>query len=437
MMPQNAAIQSANNVKSKFMACEKINNGLAPREVLIKTFKKIAPRVDLDVIFKGYEEWSGTSPNSPMVDYNLFVDWVFGVTMRLFTSHQHTIKANDEIRKWMKEFGSEFGSTEPLSVKASVPPFNVRLKAQLLDGLVEFNIPSYGVRLPRAIMKLFDSEGFKSLAAELQIPVPYYAMDTFVQKKMKKVLDMVDVASKRPDCSSGKNQEAVEKLRAFATEFKDLKGGVDIKSPEDFMAWVEKHCPPGWEDRLHFDHLLPANFGFEEQTANELRQTAFEFEDNGEMKSEKLENHSLRWLGKAFKGWAPVGCLTDCINLIYAMTSHIPPENADENVVVAAVEQFKQKIDAHEYSSLWIPTHYVHDAEVDDALSWLLLEYLHRLQSSKLYVLVQLPENGGEYTFDPLEVKTNNLPAGRYRVFRDQESGNGKAVTQTWSTLLK
>ena len=40
---------------------------------------------------------------------------------------------------------------------------------------------------------------------------------------------------------------------------------------------------------------------------------------------------------------------------------------------------------------LWLPTHLQHDCELDDTLSWLLLERVRQLRGGELKVLVQLP----------------------------------------------
>lgn len=423
------AIASANAVKNDFRQCDYSGDGTIPRDVLAKILNLSASTLDLDILFVGYAKWSETSLDSAVINYSLFTDWVFGVTIRFFTSHQHTNTANARIASWLESFEACVASA-----KASVPPFNTRLNVDLRPGTVCFNLPTYGVRLPRAVMSIFDIQPLIELSQELGIPIPRYSLDTFVQKKMAKVMDLVDAASNRVDCASGQNQLAVQRLRAFVEEFRELKSGVTIKSPEDFCRFVEQHVPPGWEDRLHFDHLLSSNFGFEEQTAAELRDMTIKFEDKGEIKEEKAENYSLRWLGKAFKGYGPVGCLTDVVNLIYAMTSPYPPEVAEEKIVTSVVEQFKLRLDSKDFQSLWIPSHIVHDAEVDDSLVWLLLEYVHRLQGTELHVMVQLPPGD---TFDSLEGKVRAHAGSRCTTFRDPDSGNSKPIKSTWSDFMK
>ena len=94
------------------------------------------------------------------------------------------------------------------------------------------------------------------------------------------------------------------------------------------------------------------------------------------------------------------GCLTDVVNLLFAMANNQAPDNQaklestemklPEEEVLKLIEETKRKIHANELAGLWIPTHVVHDCEVDDRLCWLLLEYLHRKLGTELTVLCQV-----------------------------------------------
>merc|ERR1711920_19099 len=92
--------------------------------------------------------------------------------------------------------------------------------------------------------------------------------------------------------------------------------GTSIESVSDWETFVNKHAKPGWQAKLHFDHLLD-NFGFEKEASDLLRKTEFT-KENGEKVS--FEQHSFRWLSKAFGAYGPEGSLTDVVNLTFAMT---------------------------------------------------------------------------------------------------------------------
>jgi len=97
----------------------------------------------------------------------------------------------------------------------------------------------------------------------------------------------------------------------------------------------------------------------------------------------------------------------------------------------------KERLQDGEFTGLWIPTHLVIDAETDDALSWLILEHIHRKQGTNLHVLIQLP----------LDSKCDGLAAAfeciadccisNITVFRDKDSSNGRAVESTWLHMIQ
>jgi hypothetical protein len=146
-----------------------------------------------------------------------------------------------------------------------------------------------------------------------------------------------------------------------------------------------------------------------------------------------LEHHSLRWLTKAFRGYGPVGCLTDLVNLVYAVLKMEQPKEASEEAVMDAVNRLRDKMKRNDLTDLWIPTHLVHDGESDDALTWLLLQRLHELQKTRMEVLIQMPL---EAALDEISHFLKNHGT-KVQVFRDKDSSNGKAVSNTWSKFVE
>lgn len=348
------------------------------------------------------------------------------VVERLFLCHQHTAQAVEKRNEWMDN-----RVPQDNQCRVSTPPFNMRLKIDLPKGAVSLNVATFGVRLPRAIMALFEPEDIKTFAKERKIPIPPYKLDSFVQRKMPKVMDMMEAAKKHP-LYIGDNVAAVSKVEAFCADFKGLSDKT-ITGPKAFQDVVEKHCPPGWEDNLHFDHVLPFCFGFTQDFSDQLKKQEFKEEDDSVV---TFEHHSLRWLTKAFKGYGPVGCLTDLVNLLYAMFDKQQPDVADEKDVVDLFQRFKENyFDKKDFSGLWIPTHIVHDAESDDSLSWLLLDYMYDKMGKKgeLEVMIQLPALD-ECNQVAEFFKTHPT---KCVIFRDENSENKKAVLSCWKPFVE
>jgi hypothetical protein len=353
-------------------------------------------------------------------------------TWRLFCSHQHTQEATAIRAAWLPGRGE--------SIKVSAPPFNTRLDKQWLpEDSVSFNIATYGARLPRVIMKIYETESMKELAKALQIPVPHYSLDNFVQKKMAKVQDMINKARDADFNLDAKNLEAVDKLEKFCKDFENLDkpGGLQITGPDAWDEFVSGHVRSGWEDHLHFEVVLVECFGFDKEVSDRLRTATIPVTEKGKTTDVAFEHHALRWLTKAFKGYGPVGCLTDVVNMLYAIMNLPEPTEASERNVIDVVEQFENRLKQGDLSGLWIPTHFAHDAESDDCLSWLLLEYIHNLQKTQLEVLVQLSNHPDQQPENmDLIVSKSHPVAPRMQVFRDHDSGNGKPVFQTWQKMI-
>ena len=307
----------------------------------------------------------------------------------LFQSHQQTSGAYEEWHdRWLR-------GRELKSLKVSLPPFNVP-KTNVPEKITEllmnksYNVPTFGVMIPKAIMPLFESEAIKAMAEELSIRIPQYTLDSFVQKKMFKVKILVQAAR-----DLGGWDEQADRLERFATAFENL-AVTEINGPDEWKRFVEQHVAAGWESRLHFDHVLQ-NFGFDDDVAKKLRGTKHTETDGktGEVTSHDLETFSFRWLGKAFSGYNVKGCLTDVVNLVFAMAElgddGKDPKGLAESEIADKITEVVTKVNRSDLSGLWVPTHIVHDSESDDLLCWLLLEQIHKTLGSDLQVLVQFP----------------------------------------------
>ena len=104
---------------------------------------------------------------------------------RLFLCNQQTRHMHEARARWLDGRAVD-------SARASMPPFNAPA-AEGVDapaGLVSYNVPTFGLRIPAAIMPLFDSEEIRSLAAQLGVPLPRYGLNKLVQARMFKVREL-------------------------------------------------------------------------------------------------------------------------------------------------------------------------------------------------------------------------------------------------------
>jgi len=345
---------------------------------------------------------------------------------RLFVCGQQTVSLNSELAGFV-------GMRTVTSVKAAMPPFNRRESMQLYAGTVEFNAPVFGPSILNATMALFDSPEMAALAAELGVRVPQYQLSTFVQKKAAKVKVLVEAARARADCGAGANATAVENLANFVAAFEKLTPASvpDLKS---WRTFCDGHCPAGWEEHLHFDHVLTFCFGFEPATAKALRVQKHSETDpkTGRVETKDLENYSVRWLAKALGAYGPEGCLGDVVNLALAMLHAAPPADMSEGAIVFTLSSLKEVLDGPTFSGdgLWIPTHLCHDGESDDTLSWLLLERVRRkLGVEPLRVLAQLPTDAR------LDGAAAHFVRKGCAVFRDDDSRNAEAALKNLGHL--
>jgi len=345
-------------------------------------------------------------------------------TQNVFICCQHSAKC--------KKMMDETLGGPATSVKTSTPPFNVRdaLKItapRFASDQIDYNVAVFGVKMPALVHSTFEHPEISRVGVEKRIPISEYAMDTFIQKKMPKALDLVAVAQEM-NLDSG-DKAALTKYKAFCEEFQSLDGGK--MNLEAWKQFISKHNPNGWEDNLAFDDVLVKNFGFSKDTSDKLRTMTKQVEEKGEMTEVSYEQHSLRWLTKAYKAYGPVGCQTDVINLAFAMMRVEPPKEADESQALEVFQKFKDKLVKKDLEDLWIPTHLIHDGEIDDALTWLVLEYVHSLQGTKLEVIIQMPQDDSSEQVCTFMESHPTKP----RTFKDPDSGNAKNFVKPWEKL--
>ena len=351
--------------------------------------------------------------------------------VRLFVCGQQTSKMQLQIKSLVA------GKVMEGRIKAATPPFNVRDGVVMREDCTTYNVPVFGPAIANAVMALFAGDAMETLAGELGVKIPAYQFSTFVQGKAHKIQTLVDACRARDDCKregsgSEQNAAAVDRLAKFVSDFQDIGQG-HIQSKGQWHAFVDTHVAcsgGGWESKLHFDHILTHCFGFEAETAAEIRATKHDA-------STTLEQHSLRWLSSALLAFGPEGCLGDLVNLVVAMHSSTMPVDVSQRALVGTLTQFGGMLKSGDAAqqlcnrNIWVPTHLVHDAESDDTLAWLMLEHVRRLLGlPQLQTVVQLPEDP---VFDKGE--EHFLSKGSI-VFRDADSENAEAVAKNIRHLL-
>jgi hypothetical protein len=335
--------------------------------------------------------------------------------LAVFWSGHITSGLEAKRKEWMAP-----NAEKDADIRASMPPFNNRNKLAIPTSVQQYDVPAYGFNISNAVMELFTINGIRSLADSLKVSIPPCTLSKFVQDKAVKVLDMVKYCQDTPEIAQ-KNAKAVQKLKDFVEEFQVL--GTSIESVSDWETFVNRHAKPGWQAKMHFDHLLD-NFGFEKEASDLLRKTIFEKEDGEKV---TFEQHAFRWLSKALAAYGPEGALTDVVNLIFAMTG----ENFDglaDMQIADRIRSFKRRIETKDLSGLWIPKYFFMDAETDDCLAWILIHHIWQLKkgaTSELKVLIQLPQNP---LFDSLANKwSSNLNC---EIWRDPDSRNEQALSR-------
>merc|ERR1712072_563892 len=102
--------------------------------------------------------------------------------------------------------------------------------------------------------------------------------------------------------------------------------------------------------------------------------------------------------------------MCDVVNLVYAMLGEeLPRTRPPPGQVAATVQHFRDMLrsgDENLLRDLWVPSHFVMDCEVDDALAWVLFAHVHSLRGTSFRVLAQLPVAG---EFDGLQSQLQNL----------------------------
>lgn len=315
-------------------------------------------------------------------------------------------------------------------MKGSAPEFNIQSGVPLPPNLLCYDVPCFGPRITDAVMDIFYLPGMAECARRLGLGIPEYGINKVVQQKMDKALVVYTRSAQL-----GAPQEALTRLLGFIEAVRTLQPS-GVSTREEWKRVVGQYVVrEGWEDRLRFDELL-SNFGIPDDIARTLQSEEYVTESE----SQPLTRYSFRWLCKAFECFGIAGTVCDVVNLIFAMMKRPPgrQERPALEEIVCVLKEFKVRLERADFADMWVPTHHLHDGEIDDTMAWLLLEFVHSLQvpKSKLGVLMQLPVHR---EFDAIKerIMVHEEVKERIQFFRDRDSKNMMAVSEYWDVAWR
>ena len=146
--------------------------------------------------------------------------------------------------------------------------------------------------------------------------------------------------------------------------------------------------------------------------------------ENSKKVQEPFGDYVLSMFMKGFMLITIPGCFADVCNTIFAVRGK--EESSNIETTEAVIDDFiNDVIKKCNYSELWIPTHVAHDAEKDDELSLVLLEYLNvcKHQHDRVPSISQLAQIPAYEIFRPLCSKFDN-------VFFDAGARNMQALSK-------
>jgi len=318
-----------------------------------------------------------------------------------------------------------------LIAKASTCSSNIS-QTSIPPGVRGVNVPCYG-SIPRALAEMMTDDMFANGFRRLGVERPSYRLDTFAQKKMERVIHMCDIATTTLNIQET-DKDAFARVKSFAEKFAELDPW-KVSTDSEWKQWVGQHVPDNYEDNLSFDRLL-SNFGVDDAIAAQVR--AYEIREikDGKEETNTLEQASLRWLGKALVGFSPQGRFTDLVNLIFAMKDIEPGLDMSERHIVHVIRDFHQEIkrlaDGERFLFGWMPEVLMHDADYDDMLCWILLDFIRdTLKLVPLEVHVQLPVSD---EFDG--VVTGWKQRDSVTVFKDATISVNRWLQELWLMTL-
>ncbi|MHC5034694.1 MAG: hypothetical protein ACYTFZ_06630, partial [Planctomycetota bacterium] len=193
-----------------------------------------------------------------------------GGAVRVYCSHHLTLRSQQVEQEWLPASSQK---------KASRPPFNTRYLTPPAEPDVEtYDMPSFGVALPRQILAIFERPEMRSTLAKLRVPEPVQTLNAVVQSKLSKVEELCEFLRWQAASDPGVDLQAVGRMHAFATRVRQLTPE-EVKTPEDWTKLVDglvhRDYSGRWaETRLLHTQNVMLIFGFSVETQRKYAATA-------------------------------------------------------------------------------------------------------------------------------------------------------------------
>jgi len=124
-----------------------------------------------------------------------------------------------------------------------------------------------------------------------------------------------------------------------------------------------------------------------------------------------MRHYAVCWLANAFACFGLPGSLAGVVNLAFAMMGQEPKHQQSACEVVSVLKDFKAFLLKEEWSSLWVPTHMIHDSEIGGILAWLLVASIHVKRNTLLNRVARLGSSTLEGSFGFFEKNCQHLPS--------------------------
>lgn len=374
-------------------------------------------------------------------------------TFNVFVSGQHTKAAYDELQRCLQSYTD-------VIIKASCPRFNVieqtnEWKSMQMDRI---DVKNFGINIPNAVKGLCDHPEVLAELKKLGVEPLKYNLDNFIRTgktgkmnvvvaflrdEAKKLRETIEILGNTLQCKAVTDSSTLltDKAEQFTTAADQLENFIRKIKPEELQEasitslnkWEQflQECkiPENWKSSLEFSRIMTL-FGLSESDCKLLNAVPYQDKEQ----SSTLQDSCVTWISKMVNGYRIDGCLTDVVNMVYAVMG-ISPIGQSEYDVVDVLDEFQAKFQAKNIDGLWIPDLHLHDGEKDDLLVHAIIRVLAKRAGKSVQTKVQLPLPEKE---DPTLTKIVDKVASwkNTTVFRDPMSKNTKPVKKTFEGII-
>jgi hypothetical protein len=303
---------------------------------------------------------------------------------RVFVSGQMTTIAAEQLTNIGVPYTAEIIISDPTTgnIRFNGPKTNDDVKAwSLFTNKSSVDVPVYDYMVQDIAYNTLINTALYCQSKSMGLKLPRYGLDDFVLDKTKKIKVLSKLLRSRGDTINAAKMDFV----IICIEDLDRSS---IKSMNDWNNFIINSCclPVDWQYRLHFNDCLQL-IGVTDDDAKEIQTT--QYNDKGNITT--YGQYAMRWWSKIIGGYKVIGCMTDFINLIFAIMIK-DPTGMDPKQVFDVIEEFVIQLKNKDFTNMWIPNYILHDSELDDMEVWVTIQYICNELGIKLIVLAQMPD---------------------------------------------